>query len=188
VPLFVAGALPDGTAAAVLHLKDHAADPYGAELGAIWPLLTARARRIPLHDGLGAPVETAQTLPDSLTQARYALSAARTTAPRGSHLTRIHDMTTLTTLLAGIPDAVRTAFTARTLGPLSDESDASRRALLQTLETYLAHNGSWARTAEALHLHVNTVHYRIQRMEALTGRDLSRLDHKLDLYAALRCR
>jgi sugar diacid utilization regulator len=188
VPLFVAGALPDGTAAAVLHLKDHAADPYGAELGAIWPLLTARARRIPLHDGLGAPVETAQTLPDSLTQARYALSAARTTAPQGSHLTRIHDMTTLTTLLAGIPDAVRTAFTARTLGPLSDESDASRRALLQTLETYLAHNGSWARTAEALHLHVNTVHYRIQRMEALTGRDLSRLDHKLDLYAALRCR
>ncbi|MCX5297385.1 helix-turn-helix domain-containing protein [Streptomyces sp. NBC_00193] len=34
---------------------------------------------------------------------------------------------------------------------------------------------------------MNTVHYRIERVEALTGRDLSRLDHKLDLYAALRC-
>ncbi|MCX5124139.1 helix-turn-helix domain-containing protein [Streptomyces sp. NBC_00347] len=36
-------------------------------------------------------------------------------------------------------------------------------------------------------VYVNTVHYRIERVEALTGRDLSRLDHKLDLYAALRC-
>ncbi|MGG7572368.1 PucR family transcriptional regulator [Streptomyces sirii] len=71
---------------------------------------------------------------------------------------------------------------------MTDETDATRRALLHTLETYLAHNGSWARTAEALHLHVNTVHYRIQRIESLTGRDLSRLDHKLDLYAALQCR
>ncbi|WP_341845615.1 helix-turn-helix domain-containing protein [Streptomyces silaceus] len=32
------------------------------------------------------------------------------------------------------------------------------------------------------------MHYRIQRIESLTARDLSRLDHKLDLYAALRCR
>ncbi|BFP53373.1 hypothetical protein SCMC78_31800 [Streptomyces sp. CMC78] len=47
---------------------------------------------------------------------------------------------------------------------------------------------SWARTAEALHLHVNTVHYRIQRVELLTGRDLARLDHELDLKAALLCR
>ncbi|MFE7053575.1 PucR family transcriptional regulator [Streptomyces californicus] len=64
----------------------------------------------------------------------------------------------------------------------------SRRMLLETLETFLAHNGSWARTAEALHLHVNTVHYRVQRIEQLTGRDLARLDHRLDLRAALSCR
>jgi DNA-binding PucR family transcriptional regulator len=39
-----------------------------------------------------------------------------------------------------------------------------------------------------VHLHVNPVHYRIQRIESLTGRGLSRLDHKLDLRAALLCR
>ncbi|MEV5615837.1 MULTISPECIES: helix-turn-helix domain-containing protein [Streptomyces] len=60
--------------------------------------------------------------------------------------------------------------------------------LLETLDTFLTPNGSWARTAEALHLHVNTVHYRIGRVELLTGRDLARLDHKLDLKAALLCR
>jgi hypothetical protein len=39
--------------------------------------------------------------------------------------------------------------------------------LLETLEVFLANDCSWARTAQALHLHVNTVHYRIQRIEAL---------------------
>ncbi|MFG2176230.1 PucR family transcriptional regulator [Streptomyces niveus] len=60
--------------------------------------------------------------------------------------------------------------------------------LLQTLETFLARDGSWARAAEELHLHVNTVHYRIGRIEQITGRDLSRLDDRLDLRAALLCR
>ncbi|MFI6771247.1 helix-turn-helix domain-containing protein [Streptomyces sp. NPDC050355] len=190
-PPFAAGALPDGTAAAVVHLAERTADPQGPQgvpLNDIWPLLTARTPRTPLHGGLGATVRTAELLASGLTQARYALTAARTTAPRRSRLSGTHDMTTLATLLAGVPHSVRTAFTARTLAPLTDETDATRRALLHTLETYLAHNGSWARTAEALHLHVNTVHYRIQRIESLTGRDLSRLDHKLDLYAALQCR
>ncbi|WP_141726963.1 helix-turn-helix domain-containing protein, partial [Streptomyces niveus] len=41
---------------------------------------------------------------------------------------------------------------------------------------------------EELHLHVNTVHYRIGRVEQITGRDLSRLDDRLDLRAALLCR
>ncbi|MFD9008604.1 PucR family transcriptional regulator [Streptomyces sp. NPDC059552] len=83
--------------------------------------------------------------------------------------------------MAGIPPEVRAVYGTRTLGVLGDGM------LRETLEVFLANNCSWARTAEALHLHVNTVHYRIERVEVLTGRDLSRLDHKLDLYAALRC-
>ncbi|WP_306337521.1 hypothetical protein [Streptomyces sp. KL118A] len=77
---------------------------------------------------------------------------------------------TLGALLAGVPERVRAAFLTRTLGLLPDDTDASRRTLLHPLETYLAPRGSWAPTASR------------------TGRDLSRLDHKLDLYAAPRCR
>ncbi|MEU6056814.1 helix-turn-helix domain-containing protein [Streptomyces sp. NPDC047097] len=98
------------------------------------------------------------------------------------------DLTTLPVLLTGMPTAVREVFSARTLGPLLDEGSPGHGTLLRTLEVFLAHNCSWARTAEALHLHVNTVHYRIRRIQDLTGRDLIRLDHKLDLYAALLCR
>ncbi|WP_169801236.1 PucR family transcriptional regulator, partial [Streptomyces kanamyceticus] len=213
-PAFAVGALPDGTVAAVVHVAGLGDDPAdgsqreggqlggrqregvqlddgqqdGVQLEGIWPLLTACTPHAPVHGGIGDTARTPERLRRSLTQARYALAAARSAAPRRGELTHTRDMTTLPALLAGVPDDVRSAFLARTLGTLTDDTDQSQRTLLHTLETYLAHNGSWARTAEALHLHVNTVHYRIQRIETLTGRDLSRLDHKLDLYAALRCR
>jgi DNA-binding PucR family transcriptional regulator len=37
-----------------------------------------------------------------------------------------------------------------------------------------------------MHLHVNTVRYRIERIEALTGRDLRRLADQADLLLALQ--
>ncbi|WP_436843350.1 helix-turn-helix domain-containing protein [Streptomyces narbonensis] len=37
----------------------------------------------------------------------------------------------------------------------------------RVVRVFLAHDCSWARTGEALH--VNTVHYRVERIEALTG-------------------
>ncbi|WP_435848210.1 PucR family transcriptional regulator [Streptomyces decoyicus] len=103
-------------------------------------------------------------------------------------MTSVEDLSTLGALLAGVPAVVRTAFSNRVLGPLARAGSTSHRMLLETLEVFLTHHGSWARTAETLRLHVNTVHYRIQRIETLTGRDLSRLEHKLDLQAALLCR
>ncbi|WP_232534997.1 helix-turn-helix domain-containing protein [Nocardia terpenica] len=48
--------------------------------------------------------------------------------------------------------------------------------------------GSWRQAADRMHLHLNTVRYRIGRVEELTGRDLGRLDDRLDLYLAVRAR
>jgi DNA-binding PucR family transcriptional regulator len=89
----------------------------------------------------------------------------------------------LDALLTGVPAEVRTAYSRTVFGELR-----SNAVLLETLETFLACDGSWARTAEALYLHVNSVHYRIGRIEHFTGRDLSRLYDRLDLWAALLCR
>lgn len=147
-------------------------------LRAVWPLLQACADpEADLRHGVGALTASADGLRASLCQARFALTAAdAVVAVRG-----VEQLDTLTELLSGVPPEVRGVFGTRTLGSLGDGM------LRETLEVFLANNCSWTRTAEALHLHVNTVHYRIERVEALTGRDLSRLDHKLDLYAALRC-
>ncbi|MFF8435355.1 helix-turn-helix domain-containing protein [Streptomyces bacillaris] len=157
-----------------------------AALKGLWPLLRACDEATLPYGGISAPAATPADLNGALVQARYALTAAR--RAEGPNLTAVDDLTTLEALLSGLPADVRTAFGIHALGPLADGSNPSHRMLLETLDTFLTHNGSWARTAEALHLHVNTVHYRIGRVELLTGRDLARLDHKLDLKAALLCR
>ena len=42
--------------------------------------------------------------------------------------------------------------------------------------------------AAKMYVHVNTVRYRIRRIEELTGRDLSCLDDQVDFFLALRIR
>ncbi|MFJ6777647.1 PucR family transcriptional regulator [Streptomyces yangpuensis] len=167
-----------GRSVAVLHdAPDSGADAVD-RLHAVWPLLRQCADpQTHLRLGVGARAAGAEGLRASLNQARFALTAADETAP----VREVERLDTLAELMAGVPPEVRTVFGTRILGKLGDGM------LRETLEVFLANNCSWARTAEALHLHVNTVHYRIERVETLTGRDLSRLDHKLDLYAALRC-
>ncbi|WP_405912179.1 PucR family transcriptional regulator [Streptomyces sp. NBC_00963] len=187
---FAVGLRPGGAAVAVLHTGQDG-DRRTAGRPAVdqaWSLLHACAPETPLHAGISDSTPGPSGLNSALGQARYALAAAATADAGADRVTAVDDLTSLDALLAGIPTDVRTAFSANALGPLSDSSSSSHRVLLETLEAFLDHNCSWTRTAEALHLHVNTVHYRIQRVEALTGRGLSNLDDKLDLHAALKCR
>ena len=56
---------------------------------------------------------------------------------------------------------------------------------VHTLRVFLDCSGSWKRAADRLHLHVNTLRYRIERIGQLTGRDLTDLADQVDLYIAL---
>jgi DNA-binding PucR family transcriptional regulator len=89
-------------------------------------------------------------------------------------------------LLATVPDDVRRTYAHRVLGAVLDHDRRTGGDLIGTLTEFLACSGSWARTAETLHLHVNTVRYRIERVQELTGRDLSRLEDRVDVFLALK--
>ncbi|MFA1540946.1 PucR family transcriptional regulator [Actinomadura monticuli] len=118
-------------------------------------------------------------------EARHAcrLAAAR---PAPACVVRHDELATHVLLLAAVPDDVRRMFRERLLDPLRDYDRTHGADLVRTLETFLRHSGSWTRCAEQLHLHVNSVRYRIQRIEDLTGRDLSRLEDRVDFFLALR--
>lgn len=182
------GGLPDGTTFAVLPVESPAhapAEPFAA----IWPLIAACDPARPPHAGIGPRADGPEDLNRALCQARYALTSGRNgAAPGAPSVTDAASFTGLEALLTGIPEEVRAAYSDTVLGSLLDADNASSAELLRTLETFLARDGSWARAAEELRLHVNTVHYRIGRVEQITGRDLSRLDDRLDLRAALLCR
>ncbi|MBO4204435.1 hypothetical protein GSF22_00170 [Micromonospora echinofusca] len=89
-------------------------------------------------------------------------------------------------LLAAVPARARQSYAARLLDPVHGYDEQHGTDLLHTLNTFLACDGSWNRTAKLLHLHVNTLRYRIGRIAALTGRDLDRFADRVDLYLALR--
>ncbi|WP_345196689.1 helix-turn-helix domain-containing protein, partial [Streptomyces lavendulae] len=59
-------------------------------------------------------------------------------------------------------------------------------ALRDTLRGWLAHHGSWDRTAAALGVHRNTVRQRIARAAGLLGADLDDPDTRMELWFALR--
>ncbi|HWL96978.1 MAG TPA: helix-turn-helix domain-containing protein [Nocardioidaceae bacterium] len=96
------------------------------------------------------------------------------------------EVTSYVLLLATVPDEIRRTFATRVLGPVLAYDDKHDAGLRETLETFLDCSCSWSRTAERLHLHVNTVRYRIARVEDLTGRDLSDLEDRVDAFLALR--
>ena len=91
-------------------------------------------------------------------------------------------------LLATVPGSVLRSFRERLLGPLLAYDERHRAELLPTLREFLACSGSWNACAARMYVHVNTVRYRIRRIEELTGRDLSSLDDQVDFFLALRIR
>ncbi|AVV45042.1 hypothetical protein C6376_30210 [Streptomyces sp. P3] len=135
--------------------------------------------------GVSAAVHSAEGLRGALEEARH---ARRVAAARPGRVCAAghQELASHVLLLPFVPDDVRRAFTARLLDPLRDYDRRHRAELIPTLEAFLDCDGSWTRCASRLHLHVNTLRYRVGRIEQLTGRDLSRLEDKLDFFLALR--
>lgn len=127
--------------------------------------------------GLRAAVEEAR--------AACRLSAARS----GPGSVVVHDeLAARMLLLASVSDDVRLMFQVRLIHPLRTYDRVNRADLVHTLEKFIEVSGVWSRCAEMLHIHVNTLRGRIQRIEELTGRDLSRLEDRTDFFLALALR
>ncbi|MFE9558140.1 helix-turn-helix domain-containing protein [Streptomyces sp. NPDC006692] len=80
--------------------------------------------------------------------------------------------------VAGFVDSV--------LGPLLDYDARRGSDLVGTLRTYFASGCNLTRAKDELHIHVNTVVQRLDRIESLLGPDWNTPDHALELQLALR--
>jgi hypothetical protein len=72
------------------------------------------------------------------------------------------------------------------LAPLDDLPASQRDRLLETLRAWLDAHGEARPAAERLHVHVQTVRYRLGQLEDLLGDALSDPDCRLELELALR--
>jgi DNA-binding PucR family transcriptional regulator len=85
-------------------------------------------------------------------------------------------------------DDAREALHDAVLLPLIDYDENHNSDLVRTLDAFLSHNGTWNTTAAELQVHVNTLRYRLARVEDLTGRSLDSMGDRVDFFVALRTR
>jgi hypothetical protein len=184
-PCAAAAQLPDGRALAVLNDPPPRAEPavdvrLAARLALLAPSLCAERVAVGVSDLITA----ASALPAAVREAGHALTLAAA-RPEPMAVAGPDDLATHCALLAHVPDDMRGIYVRRMLGPLRTHDARHRTELEQTLDVFLQCSGSWSRSADRLHIHVNTLRYRIARIAELTGRDPTELAGQTDLFLAL---
>ncbi|MFH9353724.1 PucR family transcriptional regulator [Kitasatospora sp. NPDC017646] len=163
---------------------DLSADPSrGVASEGMWPQLAAalaaaaRAAGVPVLAGAATAVPA--EVPGAAALAYEVLDVARAFGrPPGLH--RLDDV--LLEYQLTRPSRARSRLAAL-LEPLADGGE-----LLTTLRTHLAGGLNRRHTASALHLHPNTVDYRLRRIAVLTGLDPARPADVLRIAAAIAAR
>lgn len=137
--------------------------------------------------GAAGPAAGARPIRDAYREARRCLAALFALGRRGEAA----DVAGLgfVRLLFGPQDpATVSAFVNAKLGPLLAHDTQRGSDLVGTLEAYFAAGGNLNRTRAALHVHVNTVAQRLERIAALLGPDWRDPLPALELQLALRLR
>jgi GAF domain-containing protein len=119
-------------------------------------------------------------------EARGALAVARRAGRRAA--VAAYDRLGVERLLLELPRERLGDYVSEWLGPLRRHARGSVAAapLATTLEALVAEGWSLRPAARRLHVHVNTLLYRMRRVEEVTGRSLSDPDVRLGLALALR--
>ncbi|MGW3087471.1 helix-turn-helix domain-containing protein [Streptomyces sp. NPDC001108] len=151
----------------------------------------ARAAAAQLGQLVQAPVTVAATGPargarglaDAHREAARCLRAMRALGRTGEGAC-VEELGFLGVVLGNAQDVE--GFVTATLGPLL-EYDAQRGThLVRTLAAYFGCGGSLVRAKDELHVHVNTVVQRLDRVQVLLGHDWNAPDRALELQLALR--
>lgn len=141
----------------------------------------------PVTVGASAPATDLATHPEAVTaayaEARRCLDALRLLGRSGDGAAA-QDFGFLGLLLAGDRDI--TGFVDRTIGEVAAYDARRGTELLRTLDAYFACGMSPARTKDELHVHVNTVAQRLERVGRLLGDDWQSPARALEIQLALR--
>ncbi|KOV91780.1 helix-turn-helix domain-containing protein [Streptomyces sp. NRRL B-3648] len=141
----------------------------------------------PVTVGASAPVTDLAGSPETVAAAyaegRRCLDALHLLGRAGDGAAA-EDFGFLGLLLAGERDIA--GFVERTIGPVVSYDERRGTELLRTLDAYFEGGMSPARTKDALHVHVNTVAQRLERVGRLLGADWQTPARALEIQLALR--
>ncbi len=135
--------------------------------------------------GIGGPCGSAGAIARSYAQARRALATAQRFGNQGD-VVAFEDLGVYRLLFHVTDPAELSGFIDQVLGPLIEYDQRHHADFVNTLRRFLAHNGNLQATARELNLHVNSVTYRMQRIQAIAGLDLEEAEDRLLAQVALK--
>lgn len=158
-----------------------------ARLAVLVHQLASQSVRVPVSAGVGRPGSGPGAIARGFHEGERALAVARRLMAPG-RLVFFADLGVHRLLLAldGHPELG--AFYEETLAAIDRYDTANRAELVPTLEAFFASDNSLAETAARLHLHRNTVAYRLRRIEQISGHRLADPETRLALHVGLRVR
>jgi purine catabolism regulator len=134
--------------------------------------------------GTGRTVAGADGLRRALAEAISAHQLARSRPP-GERVVRRLEVGSHRLLLDFVDADVLRAYRHSVLGPIEQWDAEHNSQLLSTLTAFFANDGHWRRTAAELHIHHNTLHYRLDKIAQLTGRSVDSAESRVDFALAL---
>jgi sugar diacid utilization regulator len=135
--------------------------------------------------GIGEAFRAATDIARSYDQARRAVDTARRFGRRGD-VVSFEELGVYRLLFHVQDPSELRGFVDQVLGPLLTYDARHQAHLVLTLASFLAHNGNLQATARELSLHVNSVAYRLQRIQTISGMDLEKSEDRLLAHVALK--
>lgn len=153
----------------------------------IQEVLRGISKRLSVSIGIGNLANSTQELARAHEEARQALRLARR-GGASERVTSYRSLGAMRLLLEVRDPAALKRFVDETLGPVLDYGQHRRTPLLPTLEALAANGWNQRATAKALRIHINTLTYRVQRLETLLGVPLDDAELRVVLGIALQAR
>ncbi len=126
---------------------------------------------IRIRVGMGSPAEGFEEIPQSYYQSVLALKV-----PFTENVIRFSDTGLYSFLLTAFNGASLGSFHQKLFEPVLSYDRYHSSELYQTVCAYISCDANLAETAKTLHVHENTVKYRIRKIESLMNMDLKRLE------------
>lgn len=138
---------------------------------------------ITISQGIGQ-IYSLSNLHKSYNEARIAITLPRLMGKR-SFVQHFSELGVFSLIFSQDIETVK-KYCLKELGPLLEYDENNKDGLLPTLRKLLDTSFNWKTTASSLFIHVNTLYYRVNKIEKLLNTDLSQMNTRSNLFIAIK--
>ncbi|MCL4421692.1 MAG: helix-turn-helix domain-containing protein [Actinobacteria bacterium] len=177
--------LREGVAFIVAQASEQSMERIAANTSEVVKQASASLGGLGLSGGVGRLCLSPVDFAEAAREARLALDISKIRAAPGEVVTA-GELGFYPLLARASGEKALEALVADVLGPLLEADSSGRSDYLATLEAYLVHDRCLEEASRSLHIHVNTLRYRLRKIETMLGADLHDAEDRFRVELALR--